>query len=56
MRNYQIYHLTPLEDYPRLKNATNEQRNRWELIGRGVGVHWEDIDEDISIILIGNIK
>jgi len=29
--------------------ATDEQRLQWELIGRGVGIHWEDIDEDISV-------
>src|SRR5436853_7552017 len=40
---------TPLEWFPRLLNATDEQRQQWELIGRGVGIHWEDIDEDISV-------
>lgn len=39
----------PLEWFPRLYHATNEQRQQWELIGRGVGIHWEDIDEDISV-------
>ncbi len=32
----------------RLSDATVEQRNTWELIGDGQGVHWPDIDEDIS--------
>ena len=32
----------------RLSDATAEQRNTWELIGDGQGVHWPDIDEDIS--------
>jgi hypothetical protein len=32
----------------RLSGATNEQRLRWELIGDGEGVHWPDIDEDLS--------
>ena len=32
----------------RLSDATVEQRNKWELIGDGQGVHWPDIDEDIS--------
>ena len=32
----------------RLSDATSEQRNNWELIGDGQGVHWPDIDEDIS--------
>jgi Protein of unknown function (DUF2442) len=39
----------PLEWFPRLYHATNEQRKQWELIGRGVGIHWEDIDENISV-------
>ena len=39
----------PLEWFPRLHRATDEQRQQWEFIGRGVGIHWEDIDEDISV-------
>ncbi|PIP07117.1 MAG: hypothetical protein COX52_04890 [Syntrophobacterales bacterium CG23_combo_of_CG06-09_8_20_14_all_48_27] len=39
----------PLEWFPSLRNATNEQRNKWRLIGRGVGIHWEELDEDISV-------
>jgi Protein of unknown function (DUF2442) len=39
----------PLEWFPRLLHATDEQRQEWELIGRGVGIHWEAIDEDISV-------
>ena len=39
----------PLEWFPRLLNATPEERNNWRLIGRGHGIHWEDIDEDISV-------
>jgi Protein of unknown function (DUF2442) len=39
----------PLEWFPRLRDATPAQRNTWRLIGRGVGVHWEDVDEDISV-------
>ena len=39
----------PLEWFPRLYHATDEQRRNWELIGRGVGIHWEEIDEDISV-------
>ena len=35
----------PLEWFPTLRNATSEQRNNWRLIGKGVGIHWEDIDE-----------
>jgi len=46
----------PLEWFPRLVYATPEERNNWRLIGRGHGIHWEDIDEDISVegLLAGN--
>lgn len=39
----------PLSWYPRLEHATPEERNRYELIGSGYGIHWPEIDEDISI-------
>ena len=39
----------PLEWFPRLLRATAKQRRNWRLIGRGVGIHWEDVDEDISV-------
>ena len=39
----------PLEWFPRLVHATPEERNNWRLIGKGHGIHWEDIDEDISV-------
>ena len=39
----------PLEWFPRLRDASAEQRGRWRLIGGGVGVHWPDLDEDISV-------
>jgi hypothetical protein len=43
-------HLSvPLAWYPRLAAATDEQRARWELVGRGVGVHRPEIDEDLSV-------
>ena len=38
----------PLAWYPRLANATPEQRIHWELAGGGYGIHWPDIDEDLS--------
>jgi len=38
----------PLFWYPRLLNATSAQRNKWELAGGGYGIHWPDIDEDLS--------
>mgnify|MGYP006357761505 FL=1 len=39
----------PLEWFPRLRNANDKQRKNWRLIGKGIGLHWEDIDEDISV-------
>jgi len=39
----------PLVWFPRLLHGSPEQRNRFELIGEGEGVHWEELDEDISI-------
>ncbi len=39
----------PLEWFPRLRDASPEQRGHWRLIGRGQGVHWPDVDEDISV-------
>jgi hypothetical protein len=38
----------PLVWYPRLLNATPEQRQQWELCGAGYGMHWAEIDEDLS--------
>lgn len=38
----------PLSWYPRLADATAEERGNWRLIGHGEGVHWPDLDEDIS--------
>lgn len=39
----------PLEWFPRLRDANTQQRANWRLIGDGEGIHWPDIDEDISI-------
>ena len=39
----------PVEWFPRLRDATEKQRRDWRLIGRGIGIHWEEIDEDISV-------
>ena len=41
--------ITPLAWYPRLTFGTESERNNWRLIGTGEGIHWEDLDEDISI-------
>ena len=57
---FEVEHLTvqladgrelrvPLAWFPRLQQATAEQRTHWRLIGRGVGIHWPDIDEDVSV-------
>ncbi|MBX3276993.1 MAG: DUF2442 domain-containing protein [Acidobacteria bacterium] len=45
----------PLAWYPRLMHATPEERGRWRLIGDREGIHWPDLDEDISIenLLLG---
>lgn len=39
----------PLEWFPKLRIATSKQRYKWRLIGRGIGIHWDELDEDISI-------
>ncbi len=39
----------PLLWFPRLTEATDEQRRKWRLIGRGHGIHWPEVDEDVSI-------
>lgn len=38
----------PLAWYPRLWHGTEAERANWRLIGRGVGIHWPELDEDIS--------
>ena len=39
----------PLAWFPRLLSASPAQRKNWRLIGGGVGIHWDDVDEDISV-------
>ncbi len=39
----------PLAWFPRLRDASDAQRANWRLIGRGEGVHWPDLDEDVSV-------
>ena len=39
----------PLAWFPRILHSTPAERNNWRLIGRGHGIHWQDIDEDISV-------
>ncbi len=45
----------PLTWYPRLLHGTPKERGNWRLIGNGVGIHWPDLDEDVSIegLLLG---
>lgn len=39
----------PLAWYPRLLHATPRERDNWEIAGAGFGIHWPDIDEDLSV-------
>lgn len=39
----------PLVWFPRLATATSEQRRNYEMLGDGEGIHWPDIDEDLSV-------
>ena len=39
----------PLEWFARLRNATPEQCSKWRFIARGIGIHWDEIDEDIAV-------
>lgn len=45
----------PLAWYPRLVHGTPQERNNWQLIGNGEGIHWPDLDEDLSVegLLLG---
>jgi hypothetical protein len=39
----------PLSWFPRLENASPKERKNWQLIGGGLGIHWEALDEDVSV-------
>ena len=39
----------PISWYPRLSHGTPDERANWRLIGAGEGLHWEELDEDISV-------
>ncbi len=39
----------PIAWYPRLLHSSQQEREKWELIGAGEGIHWPDLDEDISV-------
>lgn len=45
----------PLAWFPRLMHGTQQERDNWRLIGKGYGIHWEALDEDISVenLLLG---
>ncbi len=38
-----------LSHYPRLKDATEQQLQKWQLIGNGIGISWKELDEDLSV-------
>lgn len=40
----------PLAWFPRLFHATLDQRSEWRFIGEGEGIHWESVDEDLSVL------
>ena len=42
----------PLEWFPRLAGAAGAQRDRWELTDQGFGVHWPELDEDVSVLAL----
>jgi hypothetical protein len=46
----------PISWYPRLEHGTEAERDNWTLIGSGLGIHWPDLDEDISVeaLVAGN--
>lgn len=41
--------IVPLTWFPRLLHASPDQRRNWRLIGDGQGIHWPDVDEDLSV-------
>jgi len=40
----------PIDWFPQLRDASDEDKNNWRFIGRGTGIHWEAIDEDLSVV------
>ena len=47
--------IVPITWFPTLASATKEAVNNWELLGEGEGIHWPDLDEDLSVkgLLLG---
>jgi len=54
LRNARVV-IAPLTWFPRLREATQDERENWRMIGAGHGVHWPDLDEDVSVesLLLG---
>ena len=46
----------PLVWFPRLSEAAEPERSNWRLIGGGIGIHWPDLDEDISVESLLSIR
>ena len=46
----------PIEWFPRLRDASAAQREKWRLIARGIGIHWEEIDEDIAVTTLLRVQ
>lgn len=42
----------PLEWFPTLRDASERERSHWILLGNGAGIHWPDLDEDISVSIL----
>ena len=40
----------PLELFPELRRASDRQKSNWRIIGKGEGIHWDDLDEDLSVL------
>jgi hypothetical protein len=40
---------TPVEWFPNLKSASQEQRKNWKLVGNGIGIHWDELPESIAV-------
>jgi hypothetical protein len=41
--------IVPLEWFPKLRDATPAQLGTYRLVGQGIGIHWPDLDEDLSV-------
>ncbi|MDP3588320.1 MAG: DUF2442 domain-containing protein [Sulfuricurvum sp.] len=48
LKDARVLHL-PLSWFPKLNHASPKQRNNYEILGDGEGIHWEELDEDLSV-------